>query len=112
MADTHKNRLFHLSAAAQAAASSGSAGHVRPGRKTAHIAAPISIPEIANTQPLCILSAINHGAELASDATAAPIPKVTNAMGIAQQISVADVVKSSNQLHFLGLVSMPATPKM
>jgi hypothetical protein len=78
----------------------------------AQIAAAISAPEIANTQPLCILNAINHGAELASDATAAPIPRVTSAMGIAQQTSVADVVNSSNQLHFLGLVSMTATPKM
>ncbi len=108
--ETQINRLFHLSAIAQAAASSGSAGHTRPVRKTAHPAATIIKPETANTQPLYMLSVISHGAELAMDATAAPKPTVTSRMGKAQQVSVADVVNKSTQLHDLGLTFISCHP--
>lgn len=109
-ADIQMNLLFHLSAIAQAAASSGSAGQTRPDRKTAHPATTIIMPETANTQPLYMLSVMSHGAALAMDATAAPNPMVTSRIGRAQHVSVAEVVTKSTQLHDLGLTVISCHP--
>ncbi len=100
------NRLFHLSACAQAAASVGSAGQTRPGRYTAHAAAIISAPETENTQPLYILRVISHGAALAMEAMTEPRPRVTNRIGNTQHVRVAVVVNRRIQLHDLGLSFM------
>ena len=49
-----------------------------------------------------MLKVISHGIFDAIDATTAPIPRLTKVMGIAQQISVPDVVKSRTQLQVRG----------
>jgi hypothetical protein len=46
-----------------------------------------------------MLSVIIQGAVEAMLATAAPRPRLTSVMGIAQQISVPDVVNRSSQLQ-------------
>lgn len=46
-----------------------------------------------------MLSVTNHGAAEAIEATVAPNPRLTSVIGIAQQISVPEVVKSNNQLQ-------------
>jgi hypothetical protein len=101
-AENQINRRFHLSALSQAAASSGSKGHVRPGRYTDQAERAISPPERPNIHPLYMLSETSHGAVEAIDATAVPMPRLTSIIGMAQQISVPDVVNSSSQLQALG----------
>ena len=43
---------------------------------------------------------MSHGALLAIDATAAPRPRLTRMIGLAQQTSDPDVVNSNNHPHF------------
>jgi hypothetical protein len=57
-----------------------------------------------------MLSATSQGAVAAIDATVAPMPRLTSVMGIAQQMSVPDVVNRSNQLQVFGFDDCSIVP--
>jgi len=96
--DVQYTRRFQTRVLSHSFPSTGSTGQARPGLYTIHPDSASMIAEPAKTHSLCWLSVIRKGAELASAATLAPMPKVTSAIGNAQQTSVPVEANRVNQV--------------
>lgn len=91
-----KMRRFSRWALLHKTASSGAVGHVLPDRYVSQAEKHSIMADKKNTQFLCSLNQINCGKLLVNEATVAPMPRVTNRIGKAQQINVLLLVNRLN----------------